>query len=92
MPLLSFERANQWVPLDFMLKTDKMKLPLHEFSFVKATAPYAFYFVMQVDFLKFYAFFIIVIIATRLVHRSLGRFYQYKGNNERYYVENGSHI
>lgn len=47
---------------------------------------------MQVDFLKFYAFFIIVIIATRLVHRSLGRFYQYKGNNERYYVENGSHI
>lgn len=39
MPLLSFERANQWVPLDFMLKTDKMKLPLHEFSFVKATAP-----------------------------------------------------
>ena len=47
---------------------------------------------MQVDFLKFYAFFIIVIIATRLVHRSLGRFYQYKGNNERHYVENGSHI
>ena len=41
MPLLSFERANQWVPLDFMLKTDKMKLPLHEFSFVKATAPRA---------------------------------------------------
>lgn len=41
MPLLSFERANQWVPLDFMLKTDKMKLPLHEFSFVKATAPLA---------------------------------------------------
>lgn len=40
MPLLSFERANQWVPLDFMLKTDKMKLPLHEFSFVKATAPF----------------------------------------------------
>ena len=40
MPLLSFERVNQWVPLDFMLKTDKMKLPLHEFSFVKATAPY----------------------------------------------------
>ena len=42
MPLLSFDRANQWVPLDFMLKTDKMKLPLHEFSFVKATAPYFF--------------------------------------------------
>ena len=40
MPLLSFDRINQWVPLDFMLKTDKMKLPLHEFSFVKATAPY----------------------------------------------------
>ena len=43
MPLLSFERANQWVPLDFMLKTDKMKLPLHEFSFVKATAPFWHY-------------------------------------------------
>ena len=39
MPLLSLDRINQWVPLDFMLKTDKMKLPLHEFSFVKATAP-----------------------------------------------------
>ena len=37
MPLLSLDRINQWVPLDFMLKTDKMKLPLHEFSFVKAT-------------------------------------------------------
>ena len=35
---LSFDRINQGVPLDFMLKTDKMKLPLHEFSFVKATA------------------------------------------------------
>lgn len=42
MPLLSFERANQWVPLDFMLKTDKMKLPFHDFSFVKATAPLFF--------------------------------------------------
>ena len=40
MPLLSLDRINQWVPLDFMLKTDKMKLPLHEFSFVKATAPF----------------------------------------------------
>ena len=40
MPLLSLNRINQWVPLDFMLKTDKMKLPLHEFSFVKATAPF----------------------------------------------------
>lgn len=40
MPFLSFDRINQWVPLDFMLKTDKMKLPLHEFSFVKATAPF----------------------------------------------------
>ena len=39
MPFLSFDRINQWVPLDFMLKTEKMKLPLHEFSFVKATAP-----------------------------------------------------
>lgn len=44
MPLLSFERANQWVPLDFMLKTDKMKLPLHEFSFVKTTAPFFYVF------------------------------------------------
>lgn len=43
MPLLSLDRINQWVPLDFMLKTDKMKLPLHEFSFVKATAPISFY-------------------------------------------------
>ena len=25
MPLLSFDRVNQWVPLDFMLKTDKKK-------------------------------------------------------------------
>ena len=40
MPLLSLDRINQWVPLDFMLKTDKMKLPLHEFSFVKATASF----------------------------------------------------
>ena len=44
MPLLSLDRINQWVPLDFMLKTDKMKLPLHEFSFVKATAPFVFVF------------------------------------------------
>ena len=47
MPFLSFDRINQWVPLDFMLKTDKMKLPLHEFSFVKATAPS---FLITMDF------------------------------------------
>lgn len=49
MPLLSLDRINQWVPLDFMLKTDKMKLPLHEFSFVKATAPKLFVPFMSVQ-------------------------------------------
>lgn len=73
---------------DIPLSLLKQKRILHRVYY----GVYAFYFVMQVDFLKFYAFFIIVIIATRLVHRSLGRFYQYKGNNERHYVENGSHI
>ncbi len=55
---LSFDRINQGVPLDFMLKTDKMKLPLHEFSFVKATAP--FYSL----FIYFHVFFIDIRIIT----------------------------
>lgn len=49
MPLLSFDRANQWVPLDFVQKTDKMKLPLHEFSFVKATATSEFLVLVMID-------------------------------------------
>ncbi len=49
---LSFDRINQGVPLDFMLKTDKMKLPLHEFSFVKATALfYSLFIYFHVSFI-----------------------------------------
>ena len=39
MPLLSIDYINQCFLLDFMLKIDKKKLPLHESHFVKATAP-----------------------------------------------------
>ena len=40
MPLLSIDHINHNFLLDFMLKTEKKKLPLQEFSFVKATAPF----------------------------------------------------
>ncbi len=43
MPLLSIDYINQCFLLDFMLKIDKKKLPLHESHFVKATAPFLLY-------------------------------------------------
>ena len=46
MPLLSIDYINQCFLLDFMLKIDKKKLPLHESHFVKATAPFKFLFIL----------------------------------------------
>ena len=44
---------------------------------------------MQIDFCKFYVFFIIAIC---LFHGSLRWFYQYEGNNECYCIKNSGYI
>ena len=56
MPLLSFDYINQCFLLDFMLKIDKKKLPLHESHFVKATAPCCKKYVIRSALFRFRIF------------------------------------
>ena len=57
MPLLSIDYINQCFLLDFMLKIDKKKLPLHESHFVKATAPCCKKYVIRSALFRFRIFF-----------------------------------